>query len=223
MRRGFRRKAIAAAGRRLPSTFRARSAMTPARVRRIAQKVISPELKVRDLSISLVDIPTITGNVSILTNGVAIAQGDAFNERNGNWIQPKVIHGKVYIQGTVANALETSEFRILLCQWHEDQSVNACTLVKVMDDTGDPLQGYDIQNKGQFKILWSRTGLVSNDSSNSQHQKYFKFSVKPPKKILYDAATDKNFHLFMIAYSSDAAAADPPQYRFSIRLRYTDS
>ena len=92
-----------------------------------------------------------------------------------------------------------------------------------MQDTAAPHQQYNIQNKGQFQILWSRTGVLSNQDTNPQYQKVHRFYVKPRMKILFNNAAFKNNHLFIFAYSDIDAAANPPTLTFDTRLRFTDS
>jgi len=92
-----------------------------------------------------------------------------------------------------------------------------------MQDVTAPHQQYNVENKGQFKILWSRTGILSNQDSNPQYLKILRFYVKPSMKVLFDDAAFKNNHLFIFAYTDVDTAADPPTLSFDTRLRYTDS
>ncbi len=93
-----------------------------------------------------------------------------------------------------------------------------------MQEASDPHQQYNIVNKGQFKILWSRTGILSNENTNPQYLKVFRFYVRPSMKVLFEGdAVYKNNHLFIFGYSDTAAAANPPTFGFATRLRYTDS
>lgn len=197
--------------------------LTVARVKKIAIKAIGAELKVRDLAIALVAIPTITGSVVQLTDGVALPQGDAVNQRSGNWIQPTFWSGHIVLQADAGAVPSQQEYTCAILQWNESEADNPCTLAKIFDDVGDPFQGYNIQSKGQFRVLWSRKGILSTDVGNPKLQKYYSFNVKVPKRTLYSGAADRNGHLFLVAYSNIAAAANPPLYRFSTRLRYTDS
>ncbi len=214
-RRSYGRRSRRPMRRRRRRVMRRRP-MTAGRVRRI----VDAELKVRDLGVGPVDIPTLTGNVTLISN---VAQGDLNTQRSGNWIKPVSWMGCFTVTGNVAQALTTSLFRIGLVCWKENQEVNPLTLVKFMQDTSAPHQQYNIENKGQFKIMWSRTGIVSNDINNPQFQKMYRFYVKPTTKILFDGAGQRNNHLFLFGYSQIAAAADPPTYQFDTRIRYTDS
>ncbi len=192
-----------------------RRPMTSGRVKRI----IDAELKFRDLDVGPVDIPSATGSVVLISN---IGQGDSAIQRTGNWLKPVSWMGTITIQGNQNNVADlTSLFRVFIVCWKENEDINALDLAKVVQDTASPHQGFNIQNKGQFKILWSRTGIVSNNTDNPQFQKMYRFYVKPSMKILFDDASLRNNHLFIIAYSDQAA--DPPSLIFSTRLRFTDS
>ncbi len=136
-RKTFRRAAIAAATRR---------PMTAAKVKRIVRR--QQELKFKDLSIAVVALPTLLGNLVNLTAGASLDQGDGVSQRNGNWIQPVSISGHVLLVGNVVNANEFHEYHVMVVQWMEDQASHNLTLAKIVDDTSDPYQGQNIQNKG---------------------------------------------------------------------------
>ncbi len=198
--------------------LRRRRPMTVGKVKRI----IDAELKVRDLGIGPIEIPSVTGSVVHISN---IAQGDANTERNGNWIKPTSWMGTITLQGNNADAGAgiVPQYRVGIACWKENQTINPFELIKVMQDTLAPHQQFNIENKGQFKILWSRTGILSQDDDNPQFLKVHRFYVKPPMKILYDDAAFKNNHLFIFAYTDVDTGANPPSYSFDTRLRYTDS
>ncbi len=210
-------------GRRMPRNPRRRRRrtfrrpMTAGRVKRI----IDAELKVRDLGIGPVTMPSITGRISQITG---IAQGDTNTTRTGNWIKPTSWMGTITVEGDSTNVTEDSvQYRVGCVMWKENETLNPFTLLQIMQDTSAPHQQYNIENKGQFKILWSRTGVLSNNLDNAQFQKIHRFYIKPPMKVLYDDADFKNNHLFIFAYSQVAAANNPPLISFDTRLRFTDS
>ncbi len=197
---------------------RYRRPMTSGRVRRI----IDAELKFRDLSVGPVAIPTITGFVSPITTGIGL--GDGASARTGNWIKPVTWYGTFTIKGNADDVVnDTVMYRVIVVCWKENESQNAVTLAALMADTAAPHQGFDVTNKGQFSILYSRTGILSTSVDNPNHQKIHKFYVKPPLKCLYQDANEKNNQLFLLAYSDVAAAENPPTMDFDTRLRYTDS
>ncbi len=196
-------------------TYR-RKPMTAGRVKRI----VAAELKTRDLGVGPSAIPTVTGNVVLISG---ISQGDNATERNGNWIKPVSFHGTLNVQGNTVSMATHAEIRVGCLIWNENQEMDPCSLDKFMEDTSSPYQGYKVAAKGQFKILWSRNCIVSNNSSNSQHFKQLSFYVKPSRKILYEAANNRKFHVFMFAYSNIAGESNPPTWSFDVRLRYTDS
>lgn len=207
--------------RRFQARRAPRRGMTARRVKKIAIKAIAQELKDRDLSIEGAPMPTVTGSVIPITG--PIAQGDTFRQRSGNWIQPQFFDGKITIQADAANLDETVLYRVMVVQWNESEDLNGISLTKLMDDTSDPHQGYNIESKGQFKILWSRSGILSTSIENPRFQEYLTFRVKPPKRVLWAGEVDKNGHLFIVSYSDVATGNNPPTITFSVRLRYTDS
>ncbi len=139
---------------------RRRRPMTTGRVKRI----IDAELKVRDVGVGPTIIPKITGNVTHVTQ---INLGDTNVERTGNWIKPTSWMATITVEGDDANTSDTSQFRVGCFVWKENQMVDPATLAKIVQDTSAPHQQFKVENKGQFKILWSRTGLVSNNLENS--------------------------------------------------------
>ncbi len=210
--RGLTRKSYRPKRRMRPR----RKPMTAGKVKRI----IDAELKVRDFGVGPVPIPSATGSVVQISN---IGQGDTNVERQGNWIKPVSFMGTFTVEGNTASALETQQFRIGCFVWKENQDVDPATLIKLVQDTVAPHQGFNIESKGSFKILYSRVGIVSTSMGNSNLQKMYRFYVKPNMKILYDDADFRKYHLFVFGYSNIDTAANPPDYSFDVRLRYTDS
>ncbi len=203
--------------RRFRGTRFSRRPMTTGRVKRI----IDAELKVRDLGVGPVAIPATVGSVIQISN---IAQGDLNTQRNGNWIKPTSWMGTITLQGNeLADPTLVPQFRVGIVCWKENQTINPLDLGKLMQDTFAPHQQFNIENKGQFKILWSRTGILSNQDTNPQYLKVLRFYVKPPLKLLFDDDESRNNHLFIFAYTDTDAVDNPPMYSFDTRLRYTDS
>ncbi len=193
-----------------------RTSMTTGKVKRI----IDAEMKFRDLSVGPVDMPIVGGAIFHLSN---IAQGDTNTQRNGNWIKPVSFMGTITVSGNPASGDLVSKYRVGVMYWKENQDVDPAAIAKIFQDVGDPHQQFNIQNKGQYKILWNRTGQVVNNTDNSQFVKLHRFYVRPPMKVLYDDDTFKKNHLFIFGLSDVDIANGPPQLVFSIRIRYTDS
>ncbi len=218
-RRRFRRNArkLARRGFRARPMRRRRRPMTTGKVKRI----IDAELKFVDVDLGPLAIPNTLGVVTPISSG--IAQGDAVNERNGNWIKPVTLYGTIVINGNSGANVDTSFFRHMIVVWKENETNNPIDLQQIVQSVVFPHQGFNVQNKGQYRVLWSRTGIVSNNIDNSQFQKMYRFYVKPSMKILYDGAAEKNNQLFFLSFSDINAAGNPPDVEFSLRLRYTDS
>ncbi len=196
---------------------RRRRPMTTGKVKRI----IDVELKVRDLGVGPIPVASPAG---IIINISSVGQGDANDQRNGNWIKPTSWMGTITMQGNSAQVgIATSLYRVGVVCWKENESLNAISLPQIMQDPLAPHQQFNIENKGQFKILWSRTGILSNNDDNPQFQKIHRFYVKLPMKVLFDGADEKNNQLFLFATTQIDIANDPPTIQFDTRLRYTDS
>ncbi len=188
--------------------------MTAGKVKRI----IDAELKFRDLGVADQPLPP-AGSLQHLS---LIAQGDLVNQRNGNWIKPTSLMGTVTIVGNEdATPDLIPQFRIVVVCWKENQALNPIAIDKVMQSADSPHQQFNVQNKGQFKVLWSRTGIISSQQTNPQFSKMYRFYVKPGMKCLYDGEGFKNNQLFIFAYSD--TTVNPPTMSFETRLRYTDS
>ncbi len=198
-------------------TRRARRPMTTGRVKRI----IDAELKVKDLAVGPVPIPSLTGSVIHVTN---IAPGDQNDQRTGNWVKPVTWMATITLQGNEdAEDALVSNFRVGCFVWKENAQNKVPDIPTIMQEAADPHQQYNVENKGQFKILWSRTGILSNRSINPQYLKIFRFYVRPSMKVLYDNDEFKNNHLYIFAYSDIDTLDNPPTYSFATRVRYTDS
>lgn len=208
-RRRLKRRARIAGGR-----LSRRRPMTVGKVKRI----IDAELKVQDSNVSRLATPSVGGFRVHLTN---IDVGDSNDERTGNWIKPTALMGTVVMIGDAAQASILSRFKVYVVQWRESDDLNPATNEKIVQDSTNPHQQFNIESKGQFKILWSWNGFVLNNPDNSQFAKMKRFYVKPPRKVLYDDDVFKKEHLFIFAYSDQAL--NPPLISYGIRLRYTDS
>ncbi len=213
--RGRRRRRRVMGPSRLRYRGRRRT-MTSGRVKRI----IDAEIKTRDLSVEDNDLVAGSGGGSVVVI-TSIGQGDSNTERTGNWIKPVSFMATLVIQSDQASAPTTSRFRVGCFVWMEDDNQNTPEIQDILQDPFEPHQQFNVQNKGQFKILWNRTGVVVNNADNTQFVKTYRFYVKPTQKILYDGQVLKKYHLFIFAQSD--ATANTPTLTFSARVRYTDS
>ncbi len=212
-RRGYKRSA--AMGFRPRRRSYVRRPLSTGAVRR----TIDAELKFSDNDVD-VPIPRTTGAITHITDMV---QGDGASQRTGNWIKPVTWYATMIVIADAANAVETNLVRLMAVLWKENDDANPITLAQIVQNVVEPHQGFNIQNKGQFQILWSRAFIISTNPANSQFQKMYKFYLKPKLKVLYSDAVFKNNHLFLIAFSDVDTLSNPPVLQFSTRLRYTDS
>lgn len=204
--------------RRMLRRRRRRRPMTTGKVKRI----IDAELKLHDDSLVEVNAPNTTGLILHLSD---IAQGDLNTERTGNWIKPVSLMGTLTVQGDPDGAAENAflQYRVAIILWKENQTTDPISLLKVVQDVLRPFQQFNVESKGSFKVLWSRTGNIVNNVENSQFVKYHRFYLRPSMKILYDDDAFRKFHLFFLAYSNIPTAMFPPAISINTRLRYTDS
>ncbi len=202
--------------RRRAMTRRPMRHMTAGRVKRI----IDAELKFKDNVSMALNIPSVTGNLFHLS---AIDVGDGASERIGNWVKPVTLHGTVTVQADEVATEPLQQFRVFIVQWHENQDVDAISLVKLVQEVNQPYQAYNIQSKGAFKILWSWVGSVIADTTNAQYVKTRHFYLRPSRKILFDVDDLRKFHIYLVGFSNILAINNPPSMSFNTRLRYTDS
>ncbi len=194
-----------------------RGRMTYGRVKRI----IDAELKKFDISAEELDVPTVTGQMVHLT---PIGQGDTNVLRNGNQLTPVKLNGYIFVSGNTAQT-NFSSMRVGIMRWNEDFSATPPTIAIIAADSSDPLAPYNLDNKGQFSVLWSRLVVLSNNSANPKILQQLRFSLKlaGAPKTLFDGAGFKKYHYFLFAWSDIAAAADEPLLTLSTSFRFTDS
>ncbi len=188
--------------------------MTPGKVKRI----IDAELKFEDTFLASLSMPATVGRIVHLSN-VAIGTGES--ERIGNWIKPVTLYGVLSVQADETNLEPFQPFRIAIVQWRENQNVDSITLPKLVQGAATPFQGYNVESKGAFKILWTWVGHVIGEQNNPQYIKNRRFYLKPRTKVLFDDADFRKYHLFLVGFSDNAAMA--PTVYGNVRLRYTDA
>ncbi len=194
---------------------RRRRPMTTTRVK----KIIGAELKFRQNNFRDNLVNAATPLIPQMTN---VPQGDGNDEREGNRITPVNIHGHVTVTGEAA-ADDITDVRVAILRWNEDFSVNPPVTTEIMEDVTNLGSSYNINNRGQFKILWSRYFTIVNNADNPSFRRTLRFYVKlSGPKILFDGATSKKYHLFFMILSNSADAATPT-VTLNSTFRYTDS
>ncbi len=200
-----------------PISMRRRRPMTTGRVK----KIIGAELKFRIENQRDNIVNTATPRVIRLTN---VPQGDGNDEREGNRITPVNLHGHVTLVGDPAGGGDdTTDVRVAIFRWNEDFNVNPpdeTALMQAVAELGGP---YNINNRGQFKILWSRYFTLVNNEDNPSFRRTLRFYVKlSSPKVLYDAGNGKKFQLFMLILATSASVTHPV-FTLNNTFRYTDS
>ncbi len=190
--------------------------MTTGRVK----KIIGAELKF--VSTNFRD--AFTAAIPVLLNLSNMPQGDNNSQREGNRITPVNIHGHITVVGESAQTTDVTDIRLAIFRWNEDIEATANPLAEeIMQNVAELGSSYNINNRGQFKILWSRYFTVVNNPDNSAFRRTLRFYVKlSGPKVLFDVNQPKKFHYFFMALSNSAEIADP-QMILNTTFRYTDS
>ncbi len=196
-----------------------RRPMTAYKVRRL----INPELKISQ-QLNELQVQPVTGNLVSITD--PIVQGVLATQRNGQQIQPAVLHGHINLTGeekTAATDLKVT-VRMAFLRWKESQNDNPPSAAEIMSNTADPQGPYNFGGKGKFDIMWSRVTTIVNSPDNSQFSKRFRFYLKLGKGPMcqWNEATPEKYHLFFFAIS-DATVTDEPALVLSTVFRFTDS
>ena len=194
--------------------------MTVGKVKRI----ISAELKFKVINHNDNVVNTANPAVILLSN---IAQGNDNDERDGNRITPVNTHGHVSVFGeTAGGGDDTTPIRVTIFRWNEDAGATPPTPALLMQDVAQLGGPYNIDNKGMFKVIYSRFFVLVNDQTNPMFKKTLRYYVKLSGKMLYDGAGAANnlkkFHLYMIIQAT-SADANAPTYTLNNTLRFTDS
>jgi len=191
-----------------------RRPMTSGRVKRI----IGAELKFKTVSADQTIFNTAAPLVTRLTD---IAQGQTNSTREGNRITPVNLHGNITCVADSAAAGDTINVRLCILRWNEDQQSGDPVEADIMQNTTQLGGAFNINNKGMFKILWSRYFVLVNSDDNSSFKKTFRYYIRTSgPKVLYDAANAKKYQLYIAAF---AETVDSPTVTFDNTFRYTDS
>jgi len=224
--KSFRRKRRTFVKRRRmggPLTMRRRPRpMTTGRVK----KIIGAELKV----IQINDRDTIVNLANPqLLKITGIPNGDGQDEREGNRLTGVNLHGHVTLRGDPAGGGdEVTDVRVVIFRWNEDLSVQTPTNADIMEDINNLGSSYNINNRGKFKVLWSRYFTLVNNEDNPAFRKTLRYYVKlTGPKILYDGAgagdgDGKKFQIYFMTLSNSPDVGHPI-YTINNTFRYTDS
>ncbi len=208
-RRTFRKR------RRMPLVQRRRP-MTTGRVK----KIIGAELKFKTTNFR--DSP-FTLAAPIVTQLSNPTQGDSNIERDGNRIMPVNLHGHLTVVGDTTMPTNTTDIRLAIFRWNEDFSSNPPAAEDIVEDPTELGGPYNIDNRGMFKIMWSRYFTVVNNADNSAFRRTLRFYVKlSGPKVLFDGTDLKKYHYFLLALSNSAEIGEPT-ITFNNTFRFTDS
>lgn len=166
----------------------------------------------------------------------AIGQGLGQSQRIGNWITPKFMHGTVRVRGNPL-ALEdgaepahlTWTIRIGILVYLDSRQGASDLTSDLLQDSARPGGPFKVALKGEFRVLWSRITVVSNNNDNDYFTRTFKYSLKLASlgKALYEGsdAEDQTRGQLLFFAMSDASSppAFPPFIDMDGMFRYTDA
>ncbi len=189
------------------------------------KRIIGAELKKFDLAVGPLPSSSITGVITLLSN---VPQGSTNITREGNWIRPVNIHGYIKCVGNLDAAAPVPDtiLRVGIMRWRNDNSMDAPDIDRIMSDTSNPMCPFEIKEKGSFDVLYTRVIVLSNEVTNPNFQKLYKFYIKLSKgpKAYYDGElTAKKFQYYFFSFSDQPAETDPPTVEWCSSLRFTDS
>ncbi len=187
------------------------------------RKVVKAEVKFRDQGFSVTPIVGAQSEV-LATN---IDQGAGASNRIGNWLQPLSLKGNITVQGDDAAGpqQENHGVRVGYAMWKNDETNDAFTYDRIMQDGAAPGGPFSVPEKDSYKVLWTKYMTVNNHRQNSQFTKTFGFSINLTSlpRTLYDNANSKKNQIFFFAGSDDIVGANPPTVLVDSMLRFTDS
>lgn len=159
------------------------------------------------------------GYVICLTN---IAQGTTDQERVGDKILPKSIHMRYKLTATDAQNL----MRIIIFRWHPVAATGgappaaADILFQLTGTANAPLDGYEVDSRSQFAVLYDRChNLNTTDKTSVLVNKFIKCGKIPVK---YDAGTTTAADHLWLFIISDSGAIAHPTFQGTARLLYND-
>lgn len=220
-------KRFRGAVKRYRATPKGRAALSFAQRAAVARMVNSkiarqPELKFYDGSLNTTS--TVLGNVG--TTMTPIGQGVGDNSRIGEKATIRYLSCRYAVWGdNGVSAPFVNKVRIIVAQWYPTTtSVGVPAIGQVIVNAAAPYSYYQMKTSTQFKILYDRKMITSNDTSNASFENYGEFTIqgKDVKPLHYeDALTTGNNQIVLWAIS-DNNTVDPVTFNFEWRVRYSD-
>lgn len=181
------------------------------------KRILNVEYKATDYNANVTPISG-TPYARYLTN---IAQGDNFNQRNGNSILAKSVLVKLKAECNVLS--ETQSIRVLLVKDTQCRGV-APTLTDILQSPTSLISPRNRNTTARFEILADKVFTVAKDLETDT--KFLNIFVKLTHHVKFTGATDvvgdaREGALFLYIYTDDAANnADIDIYT---RFRYIDN
>ena len=189
------------------------------RIARIAKKVTLSTEEPRYADVSISGTTPIAGT-SLITLLSGIAQGDDFNERDGDQIHLNSIQIKGYIQDTAtATSSVDTIVRIILVRQLGDCEGAAPAMTDILTaDAVENLRNFFL--RGEYKVYYDKVHVIraSDDYVTDlvEHVRTIKYykRFKRPKKLTYKGAasgiaTCRRGHFFLITMTNQANTYQP--------------
>lgn len=157
-----------------------------------------------------------SSSVHVITDLTGIAQGDAYNERDGDSI--KIVGG--YFRGSVVGSDATNIVRITLIRWKPTTTPTANDIYQStgIGTVGSIYSEFDRDNRKSFTVL--KDIFIHVDGYNPQKPFYIRIKNQPMLKYMGSSTNGAN-KLYLI-HSSDSIASGHPSITMRGVLSYVD-
>lgn len=201
-------------------------------------KVIKPEMKYADISLNMLNISPVAGNVMLMSS---ISQATAVNARVGENVHVRHVefHGEVSFAASIAVVTtDNPSYRVYVVQDTQQVPSTNPAVSDLVDQPGVPVyQLFNVTEQKRFRVLYDSGPQMlylgnpvagvsnSNISMLSRYHLHLKKKVSIP--VEFNAAgagnIQKNGIYFMICTDAAALGAACLDWLGSSRIGYTDS
>lgn len=157
------------------------------------------------------------GTTAVIYPLTQIAQGDAYNNREGNSVKAKSLF---YRQTTVLNTSAEQTFVRVVIFKDMEQNGTSPTAAQLLESSGNYISPLNHVNGTRFKILRDHIVNVTKTLNAKQYETYIRLSNHI--KFSDSASTDtKEGNIYLLLLSDQAT--NTPTIDFNSRLRYVDN
>lgn len=156
----------------------------------------------------------------IITTPTMPAQGDAFNQREGDVLQWRKIYGDYFWQSRG----ETNHCRYTIIQWLPDTAVDAPTVAKIYQDSANPYLSPFIMNvaaRKKFRVLHDKmTCLSLNGPQMVKHK--INLNTKRMQRLYFNPGLATGKGIFIAIDSCDSVTANRPAISYELAYKWSD-